>query len=351
MPRLLLALPQLPNDPASGAARSLTMIAEILHAGGYDVWILGTNESEGTKDDAPTASFQLSPIKTIICNCSANEPGYDQEFDYALYSFKPDFLLTYGCSDRAVCRRRRAQANGVKVVFGLRNLGYLYRGAFTFTDAILTPSKFITNRYLEVLNTKSTPLPLPVKQFERDRVPYFFTIVNPSREKGLVFLAALMNEVKDVQFLVVESRGTYEMLVKAGLKPSNQVTVMPPQSNPWEFYRSTRVVLMPSLWEEPAGRVAAEAIVNGIPVISSGRGGLEETMNGGGFVLPIHSDMRETSNSVPWTVRLEPWVELILELLQNDEFYFEASKRAREAGKIYDFESVSRQYLDWFGSL
>ena len=43
--------------------------------------------------------------------------------------------------------------------------------------------------------------------------------------------------------------------------------------------RRRRAVLVPSLWDEPFGRVAAEAFAHGRPVITTGRGGLAEIVD------------------------------------------------------------------------
>src|SRR5262249_51883689 len=40
----------------------------------------------------------------------------------------------------------------------------------------------------------------------------------------------------------------------------------------------SRLVLVPSQWEEPFGRIAVEAMANGIPVLASWTGGLRETV-------------------------------------------------------------------------
>lgn len=37
---------------------------------------------------------------------------------------------------------------------------------------------------------------------------------------------------------------------------------------------------MPSVWDEPFGRVAAEALALGRPVVTTGRGGLAEVVGG-----------------------------------------------------------------------
>lgn len=45
-----------------------------------------------------------------------------------------------------------------------------------------------------------------------------------------------------------------------------------------ERMRRARVVVVPSVWDEPFGRVAAEALALGRPVITTGRGGLAEVV-------------------------------------------------------------------------
>jgi glycosyltransferase involved in cell wall biosynthesis len=50
------------------------------------------------------------------------------------------------------------------------------------------------------------------------------------------------------------------------------------KQNPVEFLLSTSIVAIPSLWEEPFGRVIAEALVMGVPVICSDRGSFPELL-------------------------------------------------------------------------
>jgi glycosyltransferase involved in cell wall biosynthesis len=45
-----------------------------------------------------------------------------------------------------------------------------------------------------------------------------------------------------------------------------------------EAYAASKLVVVPSRWEEPFGRVPAEAMVSGIPCVVSDRGGLPEVV-------------------------------------------------------------------------
>jgi glycosyltransferase involved in cell wall biosynthesis len=47
---------------------------------------------------------------------------------------------------------------------------------------------------------------------------------------------------------------------------------------PNDFLPSVDVLVVPSLWEEPLGMVAIEALACGVPVITSGKGGLSESV-------------------------------------------------------------------------
>ena len=117
---------------------------------------------------------------------------------------------------------------------------------------------------------------------------------------------------------------------------------------PKDIYAGTRVLLAPSVWEEPAGRVVAEALVNGIPPIVSDRGGLAEVANGGGFVVPIPPEVTPQAKAPVSAEVVEPWVDLILRLTDDDTFYQESSRRALEAGRLYHSEQLAPRYLEFF---
>ena len=107
------------------------------------------------------------------------------------------------------------------------------------------------------------------------------------------------------------------------------------------------MLLVPSL-EEAAGRVAAEALLNGIPVIASDCGGLPETLRGGGFVLPLPADLTPTTIVPPLAHALEPWVDLIIQLMTDEAFYQRSADRATQAGRVYDQHALIAAYCSFF---
>jgi len=289
-------------------------------------------------------------------------PQFDRMFDEELHSFRPDLLFGFGGEPGDIRRYARAKQQGIKLVFALRNNGYLSsRDFFLPMDAVLTPSRFLTDLYQAELGIASTPLPLPLDLEDvlaENRDPIFVTMINPSPEKGLMFAARLAEELSlarpDIAMLFVESRGSAGSLVRAGLtggfdlRRHENLMLSPSMAQPKEIYVATRVLVAPSLWQEPAGRVAAEAVLNGIPPLVSDRGGLPETCNGAGFQLPIPSEITPQYPHPVAPSLVAPWVKLIQRLEDDHDFYEQQSARAHEAAQIYKPENLAPRYINFF---
>ncbi len=63
---------------------------------------------------------------------------------------------------------------------------------------------------------------------------------------------------------------------------------------PAQIYGRIDVLVVPSLWDEPFGRIVIEAYMHGVPVIATDRGGLPELVEDGktGIIYPSHSAAR-----------------------------------------------------------
>lgn len=395
--RVLLVLPQLPQDPASGAARSTRTMCEMLASAGAEVRAVATTASEraGRADSAaylrdlgiqpqvhaghtagrirPELEFDDRGIHYHLLDVGLRDmhawqkivgSQFDQIFDRELHTFRPDLLLAFGGLPGDIRRYERARRQGVRIVFALRNQGYVNKGGqelLSASDGVLTPSQFLTDFYRQAIGIESTPLPLPM---ELDDVlasghdPIFFTMINPSPEKGLMVMARLAEELSlarpDIPLLIIESRGSAGRLVSAGmaggfdLRRHENLMMSPALAQPKEIYVATRALLAPSVWQEPAGRVAAEAILNGIPPLVSDRGGLSETCNGAGFTLPVPSDVTPRQPTPVRKEVVDPWLELMFRLEGDPEFYRAESERALQASAIYRPENLSPRYVEYF---
>ena len=395
--RLLLVLPQLPQDPASGAARSTRTMCEMLAAAGAEVRAVATTASErhGRADSSaylrelgiqvhlhrgreagrvrPELEFVDRGIHYHLLDVGPRDmhawqkivgAQFDRIFDRELHSFHPDMLLAFGGLPGDVRRYERARRQGARIVFSLRNEGYINEGGRELLDGmdgVLTPSQYLTDYYRARIGIDSTALPLPMELDDvlaPERDPIFFTMINPSPQKGLMVMATLAQELSlrrpDIPLLIVESRGSAGKLVAAGLaggfdlRRHDNLIMAPALAQPKEIYLATRALLAPSLWQEPAGRVAAEAILNGIPPLVSDRGGLAESCNGAGFVLPLPADFTVmTRRPVPASA-VEPWIEPIAKLAFDDEFYNNAVEKTRQAARMYAREELAPRYVNFF---
>ena len=120
----------------------------------------------------------------------------------------------------------------------------------------------------------------------------------------------------------------------------------------------TRILLVPSVWEEPFGRVAAEAMINAIPPLVSNRGSLPHVIGGdfsdggGGRVLPIPEWMTHETTRLPSEPEVEPWFEAVCALWDDPALYQAVARRAREIAEGRYSEAVSRKkHVDYFTSL
>jgi len=97
-----------------------------------------------------------------------------------------------------------------------------------------------------------------------ERQPILVTMINPSPEKGLMVFARIAEEVSrrrpNVALLVIESRGNAGRLAGVALaggfdfRRHQNILVSSAVPLPKDIYAGTRVLLVPSVWEEPAGR-------------------------------------------------------------------------------------------------
>ncbi len=94
--------------------------------------------------------------------------------------------------------------------------------------------------------------------------------------KGASIFLELARRFPCERFLLV---GPVAPALRPRVEATPNVTVLP-FGPPRRFLRLSRIVLVPSLWPEPFGRVAVEAMANGIPVLASATGGLREIVGG-----------------------------------------------------------------------
>ncbi len=269
-------------------------------------------------------------------------------------------MLTYGGDPVTAGMIDLARRRGIPVVFAIHNLAYRKAPPLTDVDARIVASEFARRHYRDHVGLDCHALPNPV-DWDRVRVedhnPRFVTFVNPSPEKGAGVFTRIAHELgrrrPDIPFLVVESRGNQGTLAACGLgrdEPVN-VQVMPHTTDPRRFYALTRIALLPSLCPENQPLVAVEAMINGIPVIGSDRGGIPEALGECGFVLPLPERLTPGAPGVPEAFEVAPWVEAIVRLWDDRALYEEHSARARREALRWHPDRVRPLYAGFFRNI
>jgi glycosyltransferase involved in cell wall biosynthesis len=278
-------------------------------------------------------------------------------FEQILDRFRPDLVLTFGGHWLAQGVVARAKRRGLPVVFGLHNFAYHDAVMFKELNAVWVPSRFAQEHYQQKLGLNCDAIPY-TWDWSRIHCPEvegrYVTFVNPQPHKGVGVFVRIALELgrrrPDVPLLVVEGRGQVPWLGRMGEDLSSLTNLhrMENTPDPRDFYRVSRLVLMPSLWWESFGRVGAEAMINGIPVLASRRGALPETLAEAGFLFDVPERYKPEAILVPTTEEVEPWVQTILRLWDDAAFYAKEQLRCHAAAEAWRPERVLPRYETFF---
>jgi glycosyltransferase involved in cell wall biosynthesis len=331
--------------PRVGAALSLGGEAEVFDLGveGVRVTLLPTAFSRAERAPGPREGAMFLDLA-----------------DQVLDRFAPEVLLTYGGHPVCLELMRRAKARGVAVVFHLHNFAYNDRRGFGDVSAFIFPSEYSRRHYRRRVGLDGVMIPDPIqleKVIADNPQPKYVTFINPQPDKGAAVFARIALELgrrrPDIPLLVVEGRGKADGLAGLPVDLSGLTNLhrMANTPDPRDFYRVSRVVLMPSLWRESLGRVPIEAMANGIPVLASDRGALPETLGDAGFVFTIPERCTPASGVVPTAQEVAPWVAVIERLWDDPEFEAEHRRRALAEARRWDGTMLADRYQEFFLSL
>jgi glycosyltransferase involved in cell wall biosynthesis len=288
--------------------------------------------------------------------------------DQLFHEFAPDQLIACNGHPMILEAMARARTRGVTTAFAVRGFGYYDARYFADVDHVFTCSQFLSDHYRSRIGLRSTPIEPPI-DWNAVLAPTesraFVTFVNPSRHKGLLLFARLADMLgsrrPDVPILVVQSGhsgGSLNAIPGIDFSRYPQIMAAPPVPSPADYFALTRILVVPSVWEEPFGRVAAEAMINGVPPLVSDRGSLPQVIGGdfsaggGGRVLPVPAGMSAKTTMLPSEEEVEPWYSAICELWDSLPLYEAVAARARQLAEERYGEGVSRRkHVDYFTSL
>ncbi|MBQ9874605.1 MAG: glycosyltransferase [Thermoguttaceae bacterium] len=268
----------------------------------------------------------LDPNKRPFWFASPSSEVFYRRLGKALDAYNPDVFATYGGDPRIALAAETVRNRGASTAFYLHNLEYRKPELFKSFDSVIVPSEFAKRFYKEKLGIETVAIPPlidEIKILADSNSREFVSLVNPALEKGRCFFIGIARELgklrPEIPFLVVDGRAKAKSI---GGSPEGRALQnlywLPTTDEPRDFYKRTRILLVPSLWEEAFGRTAVEGALNSIPVLVSNRGALPEVVGDPRAVLPIPKRFEKYSKLIPTPEEVAPWVELIVKLWDDD---------------------------------
>ncbi|MFP4055620.1 MAG: glycosyltransferase family 4 protein [Candidatus Brocadiia bacterium] len=151
----------------------------------------------------------------------------------------------------------------------------------------------------------------------------------PQYVKGLPIFLDVASRMPERRFLVA---GRLRSRARRRLGRLANVACLGWVSDMRQAYGRARVLLGPSIWPEPFGRVFVEAGANGIPSVASARGGIPEAVGDGGILV---EDIFEPQR----------WVDA-LRRLDDEAVYAAYSRKARAHAERFRAEASAQRLAD-----
>ncbi|MBX7483649.1 glycosyltransferase [Qipengyuania qiaonensis] len=172
--------------------------------------------------------------------------------------------------------------------------------------------------------------------YRTERTGSFVTFINPDPVKGLDKAIEIARALPNTPFRFQETwpiPKAERVALLQRLADLPNVTLAPRVNDMREVYAQTKILLVPSQWEEGYGRIASEAQFSGIPVIGSDRGGLPEAIGTGGLVIAADAAAQD-------------WVDALRGVLESPDRYAELSASATAYAHRPELQ-LDRQIDQW----
>ena len=167
-------------------------------------------------------------------------------------------------------------------------------------------------------------------------------MINPCAVKGLPVFLALADRFPTVSFTALAGWGTTSQ-DRAALALRPNISLLDTVPDIEDVLAGATLLLMPSLWYEGFGLIAMEAMLRGLPVISSDSGGLVEAKHGTNWVIPVRPitaygrtfDEALMPRPVVPEQDLDPWAAALSTLLSDENEYYAEAERSRTAALAF----------------
>jgi glycosyltransferase involved in cell wall biosynthesis len=285
-------------DAIGGSERSMHTLLTSLVRRGWSVEVVCQRGVEREQLAAPDQELGYP------CYRVPTEQLFAQ-IDARLEEFRPDAALA-GVYSMSIFLLQHALARGVIGFYYPtvpEKMTHKYGPLFRLPKGIhALANSEVTADALREVGTTDIAIVRPLVDLEMyrargQRTRQFITFINPIPVKGVAVALQVAKQMPDRKFLFVRAKwavspaGGLASDVFLGSNSLPNVSVWEPQEDMRRVYEVTDVLLFPSQWEEPAGRVVLEAHVNGIPVVASRVGGIADQMGNGGILIDRRNDV------------------------------------------------------------
>lgn len=184
----------------------------------------------------------------------------------------------------------------------------------------------------------------------------FVTLVSPCPEKGMSIFVKLAEAMPETQFLAVKTTQWTKPYHEQALKKYPNIKIMASSAKIDDFLKLTRVLVVPSVFQEAFGLVALEAQLRGIPVVSTNSCGLAEAnrmpLNVMGDVSLVYDQRTHeliagmTMSEAESTLSAERPGCLTMEMWKQTAVNQESYQKVASDADVEDFLKALRRILD-----
>lgn len=321
---LLTTAHPFPPEIAGGAQSSMQEMAQALVARGHQVALLCGLAGDGLFGLRSRLKLKLRR-SDVVCDSNFGFPVFRSwhPWDSAAHvckHFRPDIVVPH--SGLPVRMSKAFQALGVPTMIYFRNVDESDFGgsAVSSADGYVANSQFTATRLKDDFDIEAVVIP-PLFEAENycvDSTREYVTFINPHPSKGRDIAFKLAELVPEEKFMFVRAWSLDqedEQQLRQVSQDCINVMLMERTDDMLQVYSRTKVLLVPSRWEEAWGRVVSEAHFSGIPVIATSIGGLPEAVGPGGVLMKPEATAGE-------------WASALRSLCQNSERYEQVAKAA-----------------------
>lgn len=229
---------------------------------------------------------------------------------------------------------------------GCKILTFGRRRASQYVNGIVGISEYILRRHIDeglFLNAQSSIIPEPIRSESmsgrarnesRARFGYLGLLRD---DKGLAILQDAWRGVPDhLATLAIAGSGTPEYVAMLGASARPDMVFLGWVESE-AYLAEIDFLIVPSIWNEPFGRIVIEAFAKGVPVIGSRIGGIAETIRDGknGFLVPPRD--------------ADALTRRIMQCAQMDAAgYRKLSRQALNDAQRYEAKQIAHEHLAFY---